>query len=247
MNCKNCGHDVKGKYCSNCGQDAKVSRISLPNILNQVSESILQINKGFFFTLKQLFLRPGAFLKDFLKGQRQNHYKPIAYLFVLSTVYFLITQITNQTTWLEEFISGWVDEPMEQGKEVQTQYIFVWLSKNYAYSSVILLPLFSLASYLAFFKRGTNYLEHLVINSYITGHQAISYSLFTFIGMFFRDSELIEIMSLVVAMTYTFWVFWQYFSKGNRILNVFRSILTYAFYLVFNFGLLFLTMKIKGN
>ena len=237
MNCKNCGHIVDGKFCTNCGQKSNVSTVNFPNFLNEISESVFQINKGFFYTLRELTVRPGNSLREFLNGKRKYHFKPIAYVLTLSTVYFLITQITNQNTWVDDAITGWMNGATGQKSGVEIPKITTWFSKNYAYSTLLLLPVFSLASYISFLKFGKNYLEHIVVNSYITGHQAIFYSLFA-IGGTFIESDVIEIFPLLVAISYTFWVYRQFFSEGNRTMNILRSIITYILYLIFSFGLL---------
>jgi hypothetical protein len=244
MNCKNCGYSIDGKFCSHCGQNSKVGSINLRNFLNEVTESVFQINKGFFYTLRELFVRPGKSLKEFLNGKRKNHFKPIAYILTLSALYFLITQITNQNTWIDDLIGGWVNGATGNSQVPQVSTILIWFSKNYAYSSVLFLPIFSLASYLAFLKYGTNYLEHIVINSYITGHQAIFYSLFAIIGTVIK-SDVIEVFSLLVPMSYTCWVFWSFFSEGNRTINILRSLITYILYLLFSLVLLFALMGIN--
>ena len=244
MNCKNCGHRIDGKFCTSCGQNSNVGRIDLPNFLNEVTESVFQINRGFFYTIRELFLRPGNTLKDFLNGKRKNHFKPIAYVLTLSTLYFLITQSANQNTWMDDGITGWMAGATDQNSETQVSPIISWFSKNYAYSILLLIPIFSLASYLSFKKFGKNYLEHIVINSYITGHQAIFYALFSILGIFIK-SDLIEMFPLLVAISYTCWVFWQYFSEGNRMLNIIRTIMTYIMYLIFSLVLLFAVMGIS--
>lgn len=244
MNCKNCGHNIDGNFCSHCGQSSKVGRINLSNFINEVTESVFQINKGFFYTIKELFLRPGNSLKEFLNGKRKNHFKPIAYVLTLSTMYFLITQVTDQNTWMDDLISGWVNGATGPAEGMQPPTIFIWFSKNYAYSSLLLLPVFSLASYLSFLKFGTNYLEHIVINSYITGQQAIFYSLFAIVTTVI-ESDVIEVLSLLLSVSYTCWVFWHFFSEGNRTMNLLRSIMTYTLYLIFSFGLLLVLMGIN--
>lgn len=243
MNCKNCGNRIDGKFCSHCGQNSKVGRINLPNFLNEITEGVFQVNKGFFYTVRELFVRPGNSLNEFLNGKRKNHFKPIAYVLTLSTFYFLITQITNQNTWIDDLTSGWMAGATEQNKETQEPKIIPWFSKNYAYSTLFLLPIFSLASYLSFLKFDKNYLEHIVINSYITGHQAIFYSLFAIVGTFI-ESDVLEIFPLLVATSYTFWVFWQCFSAGNRMINILRSLMTYIMYLIFSLVLIFALMGI---
>ena len=243
MNCKNCGHRVDEKFCNHCGQNSKVDRINFPNFLNEVSESVFQINKGLFYTLKELFVRPGNTLKEFINGKRKNHFKPIAYVLTLSTVYFLITQVTNQNTWMDDAVSGWMNGVTGSNSGVEISKIITWFSKNYAYSTLLLLPVFSVASYLSFLKFGKNYLEHIVINSYITGQQAIFYALFA-IGGTVIESDAIEVFSFLVSILYTFRVFWQFFLEGNRTVNILRSIMTYMLYLIFSLGLLLALMGI---
>lgn len=244
MICKNCGHSIDGNFCSHCGQNSKVGRINFPNFLNQVSESILQIDKGFFFTLKELFVRPGNSLKEFLSGRRKNHFKPIAYALTLSTLYFLLTQITDQNTWIDDLISGWIEGAEGQVSVAQIPGVLTWFSKNYAYSTLILLPVFSLASYLSFFKFDKNYLEHMVINSYITGHLAIFYTLFA-IAHTFIESDIMEMLPVLLAVSYTCWVFWQLFSECKPITKILRLIITYMLYLIFSLGLLLAAMGIE--
>ncbi|MEM7105251.1 MAG: hypothetical protein AAF502_19085 [Bacteroidota bacterium] len=119
-----------------------------------------------------------------------------------------------------------------------------WFSENHAYSTLLLIPVFSLASYLSFFKSGKNYMEHIVVNSYITGHQTIFYALFA-VGAKFIESEIVEILSVLTAIAYTFWVFWQLFSEGSRILNIVRSLMTYVLFLILSTICLIVLMEIS--
>jgi hypothetical protein len=144
---------------------------------------------------------------------------------------------------MDDLIAGWVNGATGHSQVPRVSPILIWFSKNYSYSSLLLLPIFSLASYLAFLKYGTNYLEHIVINSYVTGHQAVFYSLFAIVGTAIK-SDAIEVFSLLVAISYTCWVFWQFFSEGNRTINILRSMMTYILYFIFSTGLLFALMGI---
>ncbi|MCB0631023.1 MAG: DUF3667 domain-containing protein, partial [Lewinella sp.] len=66
MNCKNCNQTAGGNFCAHCGQSTKVDKINLPNFLRELSEGVFQINRGFFFTLKELFVRPGYSIRAYL-------------------------------------------------------------------------------------------------------------------------------------------------------------------------------------
>lgn len=237
MNCRNCGRRIDVNFCSHCGQSSKVGRINLSNFLNELSEGVFQINKGFFYTLRVLFVRPGNALQEFLDGKRKNHFKPIAYVLTLSTIYFLITKVTGQSTWIDDLISGWLSGSNDEGEAPRSPAVLTWASKNFAYSSLLLLPVFSLASYWAFYKFGKNYLEHIVINAYITGQQAIFYALFAVIGLVVEVSWL-EALPSLIAVSYTFWVFSQLFSGTSRVTNLLRSAMAYLIYMIFSFGII---------
>lgn len=238
MICKNCGQDFEGRFCSNCGQNSDVARVNFPSFLNEVSESVLQVDKGFLFTLRELFLRPGKSIKEFLNGKRKNHFKPIAYVLTLSTLYFLISRITNQNTWMDDLIQGFTSAESDYNSGIKVPTILSWLAKNFAYSALMLLPIFSFASYLMFFKYKLNYIEHIVINSYITGQQAILYSLFAVLETVIK-SKAIDLVLFIVTMSYTCWVFLQIFSEGKKVNIILRSIMTYVLYLIFSISLLF--------
>lgn len=245
MKCKNCGHIVDGKFCSHCGQNSAVRSINFSNFIQEVSESVFQVDRGFFYTLIALWVRPGKSLHEYLDGKRKNYFKPIAYLLTLSTVYFLISQMTNQNTWIDDLITGWMSGAAEQNSAVEIPKMAQWFAKNFAYSTLLLLPVFSLASYWSFSKFGNNYLEHVVVNSYITGQQAIIYSFFAIVGAFI-ESEIIELFPLLLAVLYTFFVYWQFFPNENRAKHILRSILTYTLYLIFSAVLLLLLVGISG-
>ncbi|MFV1884633.1 MAG: DUF3667 domain-containing protein [Balneola sp.] len=240
MDCKNCGTTVEGKFCSNCGQDSKVSRINLPNFLNQISESVFLINKGFFYTLINLFVCPGQSIEDFLNGKRKYHFKPIAYVLVISTVYFLISRLAEQNTLIDDLISGFFSYDSERKSEIPSS--LTWFSTNYAYTTLLLIPFFSFASFISFLGYGRNYLEHIVLNAYITGQQAIFYSIFITFEVFI-DYELLEVIPVILSVSYTFWVFWQFFAEGNRIVNILRSISTYILYMMLTSGLLYVLVE----
>lgn len=226
MTCKNCGREAAGNYCSHCGQSTRVGRLNGRNFINEVTESVFQVNRGILFTVKALSVRPGKSIREFLQGKRKKHFKPVAYTLVFSTVYFLLSRATGENTWLFELISGFMDGLNDNGKTVETPAAVYWVSRNYAYAMLLLIPVFSLAS-LIVFPRGVNYIEHIVLNAYVTGHQALIYSVFL-LSYSFVDHY--EWLTFIFSITYAFWVYGQFFG-GNRVIIILRTALVYFLYL----------------
>jgi hypothetical protein len=244
MICKNCGHTTEGDYCSHCGQKPNPGRLNFSYLLSEITNTVFQFHTGFLYTLKKLFVAPGELITDFLQGKRKRYFKPISYLLILSTVYFIVTWAINESTWIGDFISGWNAGSKE--KDSPPNQVLMWFSEKYAYSSLLLLPIFSFASYLSFFRFHKNYIEHIVINAYITGQQALFYTFFALLGLIL-EHKLLEIVSFLVSASYTFFVYDGVFKEGSRGLNMLRSAASYALFLIFaaaGFIFVFLVSKI---
>ncbi len=232
MNCKNCGKVVTEAFCPYCGQSTTVDKINVPNFLKEVSGSLFQINRGLLFTIRELFVRPGLGIRNYLEGKRKPYFKPIAYAFTLSTIYFLITRLFGSETFINAFATGWSNGATNEEIEGKGIQMLDWFIGNYGYTVLLLLPVFSLASHLAFRKFRLNYLEHMVLNAYITGHQAIFSSIFAVLMGLVGDNDILEIVGLTVSIGYATWVFWQFFSEASRLGILVRTLLTYVLYLL---------------
>jgi len=145
---------------------------------------------------------------------------------------------------MNDIISGFSKASYDSERGIGIPSIVTWFSENFAYATLLLIPIFSFASFLSFSGSGRNYLEHIVLNSYVTGQQAIFYSFFLLLRIFFINTYL-ELIPFLISILYSFWVFWQFFTKGNRIINILRSVLTYILYSIFSFGLLFIINTVQ--
>ncbi|WP_084205915.1 DUF3667 domain-containing protein [Psychroserpens mesophilus] len=224
MICKNCKQDFSGNYCSNCGQNSNVRKVDFKYLMDEIPNSIFQINRGFLFTLKELFIKPGHSIREFLEGKRKNHFKPLAFIILTSTLYVLSHYFIGNQTFIDDAITGF-----KSGSKVENNQLLNWIAKNQTYFILILVPLFSLASYLAFIKSKYNYFEHLVLNIYITGQQMFIYFLFSFI--YDRDSYLV-LLPLLLGMGFNFWTYIQFFNKKSTLKKVLLILLTYIIFIL---------------
>jgi hypothetical protein len=155
IHCKNCGHDFHGNYCPECGQNAHTERIDAHFFLHDIPHSVLHIDKGFFFTFKELIVRPGHAIREYLDGKRVRHFRPLAYLLLLSTISTLVDKLIHNLIIqdnLKKGLTTTIHVPFFQ------EYISLFF--------ILMIPIMSLASWLVFRHLKYNYWEHLLMETY---------------------------------------------------------------------------------
>lgn len=231
MNCKNCNSSLHGNFCSECGQKASLGRINFRYLMNEIPNSLFQLNRGLFFTIKELFFRPGESLRGFLAGKRVFFYKPINFLLITSTIYILSTYLLGRDTFLYDLIAGVQAGVLdiEPNKEIPKTPFLVWFAKYQAYIPLFILLFYSLSTYIAFIRSGYNYFEHLVINIYIAGQQMLIYWCLSFV--FFREN-IFMVTPIVVGFIYNIWCFSQLFEEKKRATKLGLIALSYLLFFV---------------
>ncbi len=245
MICKNCDNNFEGDFCNNCGQKASVQKVNFNYFINEISNSFFQVNRGIFYTLKELSVRPGKSIRDYLKGKRKPHYKPLAFALVTSTIFVLLSYLIGEKTFLGEALSGLSDGFKENENSSDIQNGFNWLLNNITYLLLLLVPFFSFSSYLIFKKSKYNYFEHLILNFYIAGLQSVIYLFFSlFFFLFNIKNYYIEILPIIISILYLFWTYIKFFNNKKAFLTILLTLLTYILYLLIFFliinGLLFI-------
>ncbi len=239
-NCKNCGKIVKEKFCPNCGQSTHTQELNLHYLMHELQHSILHVDKGIFYTAKELFLRPGHSIREYDLGKRVNHFKPFAYVFLLSTIYNLLLNAVHKENFLDKFLQGIMEGFNSSGLKLVP--MIEWIRTHYAFSMLILIPIFSLASYLCFNNRGYNYIQFLVMTAFIYGQCTIIYLILLPIKFFANDGleTYVDVSMPILALFYTFFVHIQFFNKHSKIKSLLLSILNQFIYWI----LLFLIMTL---
>ncbi|MEZ0005583.1 hypothetical protein ABH942_000940 [Flavobacterium sp. 28YEA47A] len=196
-NCLNCNQPITENFCSNCGQK-KYKRIDRKYLIDEIQYLAVHTNKGFFYSLKNVARNPGKTAKKFIEGDRVNHYKPILLAFVLSGISaFLSFKVIKYGTIMEQYMQ------QVYGSEINRAMPWMhdsmtFLTTYSAATMLLLIPLASLVTALAFRKWGENYYEHVIMNTYIL----IYYTILSIV-IFFPISYLLKDSSPHVFMTFT--------------------------------------------
>lgn len=230
--CKNCNHNFDGNFCNNCGQTASTHEINFTSILHEIQHGIFHIDKGILYTSKELFKRPGHTIREYLSGKRVKHFKPFAYIFILSTIYALLTKASHKSNFLNDILLGVNDGASENSKDSLGLLgeILNWMANHYAYATLIIIPVISFSSYLCFLKTKMNYFQHLILNSFVAGQRTIAFLILVPFVYFVKDKELndtIDTIKLFLGIYLTFWTYYQFFDTTKPLKRILLTVLTY--------------------
>jgi hypothetical protein len=171
-NCLNCNSETHGQFCSNCGQSTKSHKINLHYLIHDIQHGIIHFDKGILFTAKELFTRPANTIREFINGKRVNHIKPVSLVILLSGVYALLSHFfhfdllpNNYEIKASGIGSAAFIASVHELKD--------WFTQHYYVLALLQIPIYSIGTFVMFKEEGFNYIEHLVINSFITAQKLI--------------------------------------------------------------------------
>ena len=204
--CKNCGETITHNFCAGCGQK-KFKRIDAGYVKDEMQYSVLHMNKGFFYSVKKLIVNPGKTAREYIDGNRVNHYKPILLAFVIAGI---ATFTSFKGLGLSAILQRYYAE-QQLSSAFSNDMVTVLQGWN-AFIMLGLIPFFALTTWLAFKKFGHNYFEHMVLNAYFMAYYTlISIVLIYPILFFVRDvpSTFVSIsqMSILLAPALLLWFF----------------------------------------
>jgi len=93
--CECCHTNYQGNYCPRCGQSWRIGRYSFKTGLLGFLDVWGLGNRGMFRTIRDLILRPGYMIRDYLKGMQAAYFPPFKMFFVLALFSILVTHGFN--------------------------------------------------------------------------------------------------------------------------------------------------------
>ena len=235
--CLNCANLVTDNFCGNCGQK-KYKRIDKKYIWDELQYTVLHTNKGFLYSVKNILKNPGKTAKDFINGNRVNHYKPILLVFVLNGISALIFfKFLNAKESMDVMMPKQTIDSNAMGNMLS------FMASYFSFLIILCIPFFALTTKIAFRKWGNNYYEHIVMNAYILSFYTLTSIILMYPIMYiFRHSPNAlmnsTVISFLILPILLVWFFKEYYKDKplkSIILRVFGVFaLTLLSWLIFS-------------
>lgn len=239
VTCKNCDQTYSGHFCNNCGQPAATHKLNLHFIWHDIQHGFFHFDSGVLYTAKELYTKPGKSIREFIEGKRVKHFKPISLVIILATLYGVLRHLFHFSILDKKAVSE------IQGVEYES--LNEWISHHYYWIILLSIPMFSLASYVVFRKQGYNFIEHIVLNTYMASQRLILRIVIFPITKYFTESEnnkLFVDFLMLMDIVLIFWTYITFFNNLSRVKAFLYSIYSYALFLAIFFILLLLSVLI---
>lgn len=218
ITCQNCAHLITGNYCSNCGRIGELEKIDRQYAIQEFL-NLIGFEKGFLFTCKELLVRPGQVIQEYISKNRQKITRPVTFLVLTSVIYTLISRYLKTDINYNE-----VSEEMYVNSSVFD--IMSWVQDNYGYANLIMILPITWWTILLFKKYNYNFYETFVVISFVMGVGMLIFSLVPILDSISPDTRAInESIVSVLAFLYMSWAIGQFYEK--KIKNYFKAFLAY--------------------
>ena len=217
--CATCHTEFHGNYCPRCGQKSTIGRYSFKTAFLTFLDVWGLGNRGMFRTIRDLLLRPGYMIRDYLSGMQMAYFPPFKMFFLVITLSVLVDsglniKMTNTlnntfTTTTKVDVSKEPDQALNDNdskKKLELKILdkidkcVSWLDNNQTIVQFLLLLVLSGPMYLLFRKNkkipDIRYSELFVAMVYITNMMTI----INIIGGFFLPGN-VSVKHLAYALS----------------------------------------------
>lgn len=223
--CKNCGHITNEAFCAHCGLSTHIHRIDWHYFKHELLH-LLHLEKGFFYTAKNLMINPGPSIREFLYDDRRKHMKPIAYLIITSLLFSILAHLFH----VDFFYNA--KEQMVFGDSYVGKFLH-WTKTNYGYANILSGFFYAISVTLFFKKSGVNFFESTVMLCYILGETMLLLSVEILLYPLLNSLGFIVGMT-IISFAYPTFAIGHFFNKSSLGAYVKAFIAFFLGYLLFN-------------
>jgi hypothetical protein len=236
--CANCDRAIAGpdqEFCRACGQAPPAHRIDWHFLGHELEHSVLHMDRGIFYSIKELMLRPGHLMRDYIQGRRGNQVKPLLLLMISAAVVVLLGKFLLDGDIVGPSMqAGFSRTDGNEGADpavLANTFTAVkdWLNAHLTAYTLLCLPLEAAAFWLAFRGRGLNYPEWLVISSFLTVQTFVFMAIAVLVQRWLPNAQT---WMLPVVVFYTVFSLVQLFRNYSLLTTALRALVGLGVFLL---------------
>ena len=184
-------------------------------------QHLLHFEAGFLFTVRELLLKPGKSVQEFLFDDRSKYVKPIVFLIFTSVIFTLIAHYFHVDYSLFN-----VDKIEPLKGKIRSKEIGEWTDSHIGYTNLIVGVFIALWVKLFFRKYDHNIFEITILLCFVLGEAILCLGLFLTVAIVF-NSSIPALIGVSFYIIYPIWAIGQFFGE-RKVTNYVKSALTYV-------------------
>jgi hypothetical protein len=163
--------------------------------MHDLWHGVFHVDKGIFYTVKELFTRPGDSVREYVMGKRVNHF----HYFTLIVILLILDKILFK-------MSGFEFTNLETGTNMEEIRSFEHFIKEYSkLITLTLLPLQAAISFLVFRKLNQNFAVHIVLTSYLISGMLLLDLTISIAAIFIKQNSIMAILAFSIELIKLFY------------------------------------------
>ena len=213
--CLNCETTLSlgQRFCGQCGQKTSTHRLTWTHFQHEFLHALTHADTGILYLFKELVLRPGVVVREYLAGKRQKYFNPFSYFLVSAGVVVLVDEFFGRE--VQEIVPDPAVLARLTTEASKANYVGLlhrqyeiahFAAKHGNLFAIASIPILALVWWLCYRRRGYNYVEFLTAAMLI---DSVSNIVMPFLVLPFRrlsenpaTAQYIVRMTLVLQLAY---------------------------------------------
>lgn len=204
-NCNTCQTQISQNFCPNCGQAATLKRIDGHYILHEI-EHVIHFEKGILYTIKELLVRPGESVHNFINKNRSRLVKPIIFIIISSLIYSVITTFFH----IED---GYMK--IDEASPSTIGVMMHWVQSHYGYGNILMGVFIAWWLKLFFRKYAYNFYEIVIMLCFTIGIGMLIFAVFALLQGLFHVQ--MTQFAGILGFIYMTWAIGQFFDRTKAV------------------------------
>jgi len=233
--------ESRGYFCPECGQRMNIHRVTFGETFQDLVNALFSINAPLLITIKDLVIKPGVLLRNYLNGQRRRYYKPVSFFILTTVLYLIVRSLIGFDPFRNSMITV-QEQPLDATRLTDARNFMLLNINNFLFIFVFTLAIFSKL----FFYRRYSLAEFLAISFYLLGVYTLLVTCNMFVVQYFGDQ--LQPMGIFVMSLYFVFAMCSLFQSSYFLVAVkafLLFILAFMSYALTSFGLSYLIVLMK--
>jgi hypothetical protein len=207
--CLNCAAALGGPFCAQCGQRAVIRRLTLRDVLHDVTSGLFSLDRALPRTIRDMTVRPGDACRDYVGGHRRRYLPPFQYAMLCFGLLIVVMTLRHARPSEIGVVQARAEAPEA---ELLASEVGRLMDRHFQGVLLLGVPLFAMAAGWLQRRGGMNAAENLSLYLYVFGHAALlGVPIRLIMG---KGTPIANVVYGLASLAFYSWATWRFYRCG---------------------------------